>query len=84
MKAYAQFHRPSALDPAQTTDLLGSDGVMVMDGRQGVERHADGARLRLQWFQEKLPHRKACGFTIYSGNRFGEGRVLFSEGDTPN
>jgi hypothetical protein len=75
MKVYAKFYEPDLT--GKLVPALGSDSVAVLDGRFGLERLTEAARSILRSLAVVQPG--YCGFVIYRGSRFGEGREVYRE-----
>ena len=70
MKAYVQF-------TIKDQDLLGSDGVFVLDGRCKLQTWIDTAIQRATWLKPVQPH--IDGIKIMVGNRFDNSRCIHSQ-----
>jgi len=73
MKYYVQFYR--ALDSNSKTEMLGSDSVFILDGRNSLPTMIEDAKRRIH--QLKNIHDDIVAFTINKGERFSESRIVY-------
>ena len=73
MKYYAQFYR--RVSDTAKTEMLGSDSVFILDGRNRLPTMIKDAEKRM--FQMRNIHRSIIGFTIKKGNRFESSLILY-------
>jgi hypothetical protein len=73
MKYYVQFYRAS--DPTSKTEILGSDGVFILDGRNNLQTMITDAKRRIH--QLKNIHDDIIAFTINRGERFSDSRIVY-------
>ena len=85
MKAYATFQR--RMNPTwdgeqwvifipELTDILGSDGVLPLDGRLSL----DSMKAQCQMVMDnrnKVRSTDICGYKIFRGSRFYEGSLIY-------
>lgn len=57
-------------------DIMGSDGIMKMDGRFNMESVKEKVRLRNFSFKEKFPHKIADGF-FFTTDRLKKNSIHF-------
>ena len=75
MKYYAQFYRPSDTTSNSKTEMLGSDSVFILDGRNKLLTMIADARKRMH--QLKNIHDDIVAFTINKGERFSESHIIY-------
>ena len=73
MKYYVQFYRAS--DPTSKTEILGSDGVYILDGRNSLPTMIEDAKKRIN--QIKNIHSDIIAFTIHKGERFSNSQLIY-------
>jgi len=73
MKYYVQFYR--ALDSNSKTEMLGSDSVFILDGRNSLPTMIEDAKRRIH--QLKNIHDDIVAFTINKGERFSESHIIY-------
>lgn len=75
MKYYTQFYRPSDTTSNSKTEILGSNGVYILDGRNSLPTMIEDARKRIS--QIKGVHDDIVAFTINKGERFSESHIIY-------
>ena len=75
MKYYAQFYRPSDTTSNSKTEMLGSDSVFILDGRNKLLTMIADARKRMH--QLKGVRNDIIAFTINRGERFSKSQLLY-------
>jgi hypothetical protein len=74
MKYYAQFYRPSDTTSSKT-EIIGSNGVYILDGRNKLQTMIEDARKRVS--QMKGVHSDIVAFTIHRGERFSKSQLIY-------
>ncbi len=74
MKYYAQFYRHSDTTSSKT-EILGSNGVYILDGRNSLSTMKEDARKRIS--QIKGVHDDIIAFTINRGERFESSIIVY-------
>lgn len=75
MKYYVQFYRHSYDTTSSKTEILGSNGVYILDGRNNLSTMIEDAKRRIH--QLKNIHDDIVAFTINKGERFSESRIVY-------
>jgi hypothetical protein len=73
MKYYVQFYR--AFDSNSKTEMLGSDGIFILDGRNNLSTMIKDAKKRMS--QLKNIHNNIIAFTINRGERFESSIIVY-------
>lgn len=77
MTHYLQF---LVVNQNKLSDLLGSDGVFILDGRNNLETMKADAQLRIHKLRFVQPH--IAGYKIIKGARFDDNNpILYKEID---
>lgn len=66
---YVQFKRESS-DDGNLYDMLGSDGVFILDGRNNLDTMIEDSYKRIN--QMKNIHPNIAAFEIFKGNRIDD------------
>ena len=75
MKYYVQFYRHSYDTTSSKTEILGSNGVYILDGRNNLPTMIEDAKKRIN--QIKGVHSDIIAFTIHRGERFSKSRIVY-------
>jgi hypothetical protein len=75
MKYYAQFYRHSYDTTSSKTEIIGSNGVYILDGRNKLLTMIEDARKRIS--QMKGVHSDIVAFTIHRGERFSKSQLIY-------
>jgi hypothetical protein len=75
MKYYVQFYRHSYDTTSSKTEILGSNGVYILDGRNNLQTMIEDARKRIS--QIKGVQSDIIAFTIHRGERFSKSQLLY-------
>lgn len=75
MKYHTQFLTRNNL--GDVNEAMGSDGVFILDGRNGRDTMIQDSRAQLR--RMRWVHPNYIGFLIKKGNSFREARVVYRE-----